>query len=112
MLFVRMARKGCCASPTPWMISRRRHQDDRVQGSVNTRSCPSATTDSFRTISIRVALTVVRSIAFRTSFSVGGSCRKGLELDVIAAVVVGGSLATKVVGRYPNRVPQMAEWNN
>src|SRR5271157_2981826 len=58
------------------MISRRRREDVRVQGSVNTRSCSSATMDSLRTISIRVALTVARSIAFRTSSSVGGSLRK------------------------------------
>src|SRR5271166_6242737 len=32
--------KGCCASPTPSMISRRRREDVRVQGSFNTRSCP------------------------------------------------------------------------
>ena len=54
--FVRMARRGRCASPTPWMISRRRREDTRVQGSVKTRSCPSQTMDSFRTISIRVVL--------------------------------------------------------
>ena len=36
--FVRMARKGRCASPTLWMISRRRREDARVQGSVRTRS--------------------------------------------------------------------------
>ena len=29
--FVRIARKGCCASPTPGMISRRRREDGRVQ---------------------------------------------------------------------------------
>ena len=50
-------------------------EDVRLQGSVNTRSCPSATMDSLRTISIRFALTVARSIAFRTSSSVGGSLR-------------------------------------
>src|SRR5271157_3627123 len=44
-----MARWGRCASPTPWMISRRRREDGRVQASVNARSCPSATTDSLRT---------------------------------------------------------------
>ena len=33
--FVRMARRGCCASPTRWMISRRRREDDRALGSVN-----------------------------------------------------------------------------
>ena len=64
--FVRMARRGRCASLTPWMISRRRREDARVQGSVKTRSCPSTTIDSVRTISIRVALIVARSIAFRT----------------------------------------------
>ena len=36
------------------MISRRRHEDGRLQGSVNPRSSPSATTDSLRRISIRV----------------------------------------------------------
>lgn len=76
--FVRMARRGRCASPTPWMISRRRREDTRVQGSVKTRSCPSQTMDSFRTISIRVALTVTQPIAFRTSFSLGRSLRMGL----------------------------------
>ena len=50
-------------------------EDVQLQGSVNTRSCPSATMDSLRTISIRFALTVARSIAFRTSSSVGGSLR-------------------------------------
>ena len=54
---------GCCASPTRWMISRRRREDVRVQGCVDTRSCPSATMDSLRTISIRFALTVARWIA-------------------------------------------------
>ncbi len=29
--FVRIARRGCCASPTPGMISRRRREDGRVQ---------------------------------------------------------------------------------
>jgi hypothetical protein len=69
--FVRMARRGPRVSPTPWMISRRRREDARVQGSVKTRSCPSTTIDSARTISIRVALTVARSTGFRTSFSLG-----------------------------------------
>ena len=55
--FVRIARRGCCASPMPWMISRRRREGVQVLGSVNTRSWPSATTDSLRTISIRVAPT-------------------------------------------------------
>src|SRR5208337_5471369 len=41
--FVRMARRGCCASPMPWMISRRRREGVQVLGSVNTRSWPSAT---------------------------------------------------------------------
>jgi hypothetical protein len=73
--FVRMARTGCCASPTASMIPRRRREDARVQGSVKTRSCPSTTIDSSRTISIRASLTVTRSMAFRTSRSVGGFVR-------------------------------------
>jgi len=39
-------------------------EDARVQGSVKTRSCPSTTIDSSRTISIRASLTVTRSMAF------------------------------------------------
>ena len=83
--FVRMARRGPCASPTPWIISRRRREDAQVQGSVKTRSCPSTTIDSFRTISTRVALTVARSIAFRTSFSLGRYLRMGPDSFCVIA---------------------------
>src|SRR5271166_4864958 len=91
--FVRIARRGCCASPRRWMISRRRHEDGRLQGSVNTRSSPSATTDSLRRISIRVAPTVMRSIAFRIAYAADRECGDdrlvGLDGDGDADHAVG-----------------------
>jgi len=78
---------------------RRRSEDVRVQRSVNTRSCPWAMTDSFRTISIRVALTLVRSIAFRTSFSVGGSC--ALSTDLAGGLTDAAAVATGLPAGTP-----------
>ena len=78
---------------------RRRSEDVRVQRSVNTRSCPSAMTNSFRTISIRVALTLVRSIAFRTFFSVGGSC--ALSTDLAGGLTDAAAVATGLPAGTP-----------
>ena len=71
------------------MISLRRREEGRVHGSVNARSCPSARTDSLRTISIRVALTVARSIALRTT-----SITRGLEAwpALLRLVIVASSI--------------------
>ena len=110
--FVRMARRGRCASPTPWMISRRRREDTRVQGSVKTRSCPSQTMDSFRTISIRVALTVTQPIAFRTSFSLGRSLRMGLFMlrDGVVATSAAAVDVTAVDRVGPHREIGPVRW--
>jgi hypothetical protein len=88
------------------MILRRRREDARVQGNVKTRSCPSTTIDSARTISISVALTVARSIAFRTSFSLGRYLRLRADFMLRDRVVATSAAVADVTAAdrvYPRR---------